>query len=228
MNTLLLIAALALSQADIPVALDMLGPACVPSKLQVPADSPNLSLPHLDVYAPSWCSGCKTAVDQLMQAGLYQPVIYIDSRGYPDKVKNLIAAGGQYPVILWQNYAGQEVQISDGWKGIANFARRFNASLQPAVARYAPPTPTGQSVPGAGAYPVHPVTWHIIGSAETRQDLIHHLSSDGIHRGKFSRAWLETLSRAQLMSLHHDDHEGRALAQIRATKDFHRSRGRPG
>lgn len=57
------------------------------------------------------------------------------------------------------------------------------------------------------AYPTRGGNWTFPGSG--RQDLIHHLLTDGIHRGSFSRAQLEAMSYAQLRALHSDQHEGR-------------------
>lgn len=62
--------------------------------------------------------------------------------------------------------------------------------------------------PRAG-YPVRGSWWTHPGSG--RAGLIHHLQS-GVHTGKFSEAWLNSLSLAELESLHSDDHEHRVKA----------------
>lgn len=76
----------------------------------------------------------------------------------------------------------------------------------PAVAPARPVAPAPVPAPRAG-YPTRGSWWTHPGSGKA--GLINHLTSDGIHHGKFSRAWLETLSVAQLESLHSDHHEGR-------------------
>lgn len=56
-------------------------------------------------------------------------------------------------------------------------------------------------------YPVRGSHWTFPGSG--RAQLIHHLQT-GEHRGKFSRAWLDSLTYQELLSLHDDDHEHRS------------------
>lgn len=73
------------------------------------------------------------------------------------------------------------------------------APVRPVAPAPAPAAPSG--------YPTRQNWWTHPGSGKA--GLINHLASDGIHRGKFDRAWLETLSVAQLESLHSDHHEGR-------------------
>jgi hypothetical protein len=74
----------------------------------------------------------------------------------------------------------------------------------------APKRPTAPPATPRAGYPVHntdaPGVFHIMRSRETRGELIDHLANDGVHRGKFDRAWLETLSRPELLSLHDADH----------------------
>lgn len=64
------------------------------------------------------------------------------------------------------------------------------------------------------AYPTHPVRWHIVGSSETRAELIAHLLSHREHqdvRRVYSAVDLSMMSRAQLMSLHDDSHQRRVV-----------------
>jgi len=55
-------------------------------------------------------------------------------------------------------------------------------------------------------YPVRGNHWTYPGNS--RSALIYHLQT-GEHAGKFSRAWLDSLSYQELLSLHDDDHEHR-------------------
>lgn len=58
-----------------------------------------------------------------------------------------------------------------------------------------------------GSYPVRGNHWTYPG--HSRPELIAHLLTDGIHRGRFTRAYLESLSYQELLSAHDDHHEGR-------------------
>lgn len=58
-------------------------------------------------------------------------------------------------------------------------------------------------------YPVHAQRWDIAGVwAPSTADVLAHLKG-GEHAGKWDHAWLGKLSRAELLSLHDDDHEHR-------------------
>lgn len=60
-----------------------------------------------------------------------------------------------------------------------------------------------------GQYPLRGNWWSVDGQWNAiKAVLIAHLTG-GEHRGKFDRDWLQSLSRAELHSLHSDDHEGR-------------------
>lgn len=60
------------------------------------------------------------------------------------------------------------------------------------------------------SYPVHAQRWNILGNWNpARGVIINHLLTHPNHRGKFDRAYLESLSRAQLLSIHDDDHDQR-------------------
>lgn len=60
------------------------------------------------------------------------------------------------------------------------------------------------------SYPVHAQRWNILGVWNVaRGTVISHLLTHPNHRGKFDRLYLESLSRAELLALHDDDHDGR-------------------
>jgi hypothetical protein len=70
-------------------------------------------------------------------------------------------------------------------------------------------TAPGQSQMQGASYPTHPQRWNINGTWNpSREQLVAHLMG-GQHAGKFSAAYLSSLSVAELKSLHDDDHEGR-------------------
>lgn len=76
------------------------------------------------------------------------------------------------------------------------------------------PKPKATTAPAHAGYPVRGSHWTFPGSG--RQQLIAHLQS-GQHAGKFSSAWLNSLSYQELLSLHDDDHEHRVKPVQRAT-----------
>lgn len=70
-------------------------------------------------------------------------------------------------------------------------------------------TAPGQSQMQGANYPTHPQRWNVNGNWNpSREQLVAHLMG-GQHAGKFSGAYLNSLSVAELKSLHDDDHEGR-------------------
>lgn len=69
-------------------------------------------------------------------------------------------------------------------------------------------------VPTSGHYPLRG-SWWSVGSnwRPSHAQLVSHLSGASAHRGKFELAWLQSLSAAELNSVHSDDHEGRLKGQ---------------
>lgn len=64
----------------------------------------------------------------------------------------------------------------------------------------------------SSSYPTHSVRWHIIGSRESREELIQHLMTHPEHadvRRMYTANDLHRMTRAQLMTLHDDSHERR-------------------
>jgi hypothetical protein len=75
----------------------------------------------IDVYAPSWCSGCSAKVTVLERA--YPAIefrVHDQARQFPEKVANV---GGVYPV-LWWSAAGREWYIND-YTTPADFHKRW-------------------------------------------------------------------------------------------------------
>ncbi|MDB4786208.1 thioredoxin family protein [bacterium] len=67
------------------------------------------------------------------------------------------------------------------------------------------------------SYPVHGQRWNFEGRWNpSKSFMIRHLNS-GIHRGKFNSWNLQSWSKAELWSLHDDDHEGRVKSRYRKT-----------
>lgn len=92
-------------------------------------------------------------------------------------------------------------------------ARKPAALVAPKVLKQAAQrvaAPTGYAMRGATS-----PAWTYPGNS--RQSLINHLLADSIHRGKFTRARLETMTYAQLYALHSSDHNaqrGRSVGAI--------------
>lgn len=192
-----LVLAAALGQFDFasadyqaPVTFDLMDtPAAAASKVGTLPTIPEDSEEVLRFYSTDKCEPCRKAKADLKRLNF--KVEYLDP---PDWTNGLA-----FPIIHWHTPHGWRKHV--GWKGLDEFLNFYDASFQGTVV---------ESVPEEGmkyhTYPVHGVTWHINGSAETRQQLINHLYGDGKHAGKFDLGWLNTLSRAQLMTLHDDDH----------------------
>lgn len=70
------------------------------------------------------------------------------------------------------------------------------------------------TVPTSGHYPLRGGWWSVSGNWHpTKGVLVNHLAGASQHRGKFHRDWLNSLTAAELNSLHSDDHEGRLKRQ---------------
>lgn len=63
----------------------------------------------------------------------------------------------------------------------------------------------------AVSYPVRSNHWTYPG--HNRAELIAHLLTDGNHRGRFTKSYLDGLTYQQLLSLHDDHHEGKLKTQ---------------
>lgn len=82
--------------------------------------------------------------------------------------------------------------------------------------RIAPPSNASEPPKVKGhQYPVRGGHWSVNGDwTPSKAELIRHLMADGMHRGKFSQQYLESLSREELLSLHDDDHEFKVDAKF--------------
>lgn len=72
---------------------------------------------------------------------------------------------------------------------------------------------SGVMLPATVSYPMRS-DWWTHPTANTREGLIRHLQLEGMHAGKFDRAYLDSLTTAQLEALHSDDHEGKATLRL--------------
>lgn len=108
--------------------------------------------------------------------------------GVPYRIEPAPAWVESFPTLAWQTRDGRWHYLF-GWPGKAEFLRSYNATLKPA------PKAT------SARYPVRGSWW------SGCRDWEH--MTRGEHRGKFDKAWLRSLSWAELQSLHSDDHEGR-------------------
>jgi hypothetical protein len=103
--------------------------------------------------------------------------------------------------------------------------QRVAYSVPPEVAPTPMPMVTGLRSGGtvsyyaADSYPTHSVSWHIIGSRESRQELINHLMTHPEHanvRSVYTANDLHRMSRHQLQTLHDDSHNRRIARYTRA------------
>lgn len=90
-----------------------------------------------------------------------------------------------------------------------------------ATAYTEPAVPAGTTTYYAAAsYPTHSVSWHIIGSRESREELISHLMTHPEHadvRRVYTANDLHHMTRAQLQTLHDDSHERRIATRYTRT-----------
>lgn len=121
--------------------------------------------------------------------------------------------GGSWPIIWWTAEDGTG-KMSE-WANPEYFRAQFLASGR------GPDKPAGPEVSNESSYPVHNGGHWSVGRDwnPSRAVLIDHLQS-GQHAGKFAAGYLQGLSRAELLSLHDDDHEGavRPAAFVQAAK----------
>lgn len=70
------------------------------------------------------------------------------------------------------------------------------------------------TVPTSGHYPLRGGWWSVNGNwRPSKSYLVSHLADASQHRGKFDRVWLNSLTSAELNSVHSDDHERRLKSQ---------------
>jgi len=87
-----------------------------------------------------------------------------------------------------------------------------------------PPAREPPRVATTGHYPIHGQRWNFEGSwSPTKSFMIKHLLSGSAHRGKFHNWNLQSWSKAELWSLHDDDHEGRVKRRTRKTASVKKS-----
>lgn len=113
-----------------------------------------------------------------------------------------------YPCIHWNGEDGNSYyRYGDD---LDAFLKQF-ARTNPRAARKLKPDPQQVETVRieAASYPLGGRNWSINGDDNpSRATLIQHLLHDGIHAGRFSDSYLNQLSRAELLSLHGDHHDG--------------------
>ena len=114
-----------------------------------------------------------------------------------------------YPTAHWKGHDGWKQLI--GWPGVEHFLREYDRTAAVPAPSSAPPSQPGETPARGfqmGVYPWRGNWTTVNGEYLGKSGMIEHLMNDGIHSGKFPRAWLESLSREQLHQLHYDDHGG--------------------
>lgn len=86
---------------------------------------------------------------------------------------------------------------------------------KPVIAKVVVPSNASEQPKAKGrSYPVRGGHWSVNGDwTPSKAELVRHLLADGMHKGKFTQAYLDGLSREELLSLHDDDHEFRVQTQ---------------
>lgn len=124
------------------------------------------------------CGPCEQAKAALRGANLPYDVRFTEE--HPQWVSG-------YPTFHWNDFKGEGRKCS-GWPGTQRLTQLVMESQVQAAVSSGP-------------------RWTYAGG-DTKPALIEHLLRDGIHKGKFSKDYLERLSRDALVQLHSDDHNG--------------------
>lgn len=161
--------------------------------------------PTIDVFAPYWSSHSSTQMPAIeaLRAD-YEVVIHFDDTQYPQWVRDRASQheGGGYPLLWWQ--IDDDSAKAYQWTSAADFCRAYEATTAPA------PVLSQRQ----GGYPVHRQRFNIEGDWNpTLEKLVQHLLTNSNHQGKWDATWLAQLNRAELLSLHDDDHEGRVRGE---------------
>lgn len=111
----------------------------------------------------------------------------------------------------------------DQWVHSANHGTVAVLASQasPALLPSSPPPATVHVY--SSTYPTHSVKWHIVGSRESRHELIQHLTTEPQHadvRAVYTANDLHHMSRAQLQTIHDDSHERRAIVRYANMTDL--------
>lgn len=157
------------------------------------APTQDATLPVVYLYSTAGCSICERAKGEIAATKKFRLVIKRETPAWVNA----------YPTLHWQGRDGWK-QIR-GWYGIEHFRQQYDKSVaEPARQERT----IGKVYYARGEYPVRGGWWHVNGGYPGKNEMVEHLLNDGIHKGHFSREWLESLSREQLHSLHSDQHQG--------------------
>jgi len=163
-------------------------------------------LPVVELFCIPNCPPCALAESQLNQLAadgkLPFQVIHATGRTkYP-------TAGG-YPHLEWQGssqpYYYPPANSNGGWPGAEAFIRIWQGTQSPpaAASSLKKSAPLDRSSIGSRSVAI----WRIDGdNTPSRSTLLSHLLNDGIHRGRYTRQFLESLTTEQLRFLHDRDH----------------------
>lgn len=148
--------------------------------------------PVVYAYTMEGCVPCRSAKKEI--AGKNLPFRVVWKTDVPEWVDSL-------PTFHWKTCDGTWKQLK-GWNGLAHLSDRVTATTCDEE------RPQKKSALASRAiYKQHSrQSWGV--EPNTRSSIIRHLLEDGIHRGKFSRAGLESMSTSELLALHSDDHQG--------------------
>lgn len=127
-----------------------------------------------------------------------------DSSGIPAEGRDYLARrGAKLPLLQYHTDGGWK--FSSGWPGAFEFAQRWsrdNTGSEIRVQNQGVQIGSNQAnYQSTLGYPIRGSWWTGCGSWR-------HMTQ-GEHAGKFDPAWLQSLSNAELQSLHSDDHEHR-------------------
>lgn len=254
MNAILILALIGIDQnayfGDYPKASDYYAapaPVVVPPiiipPLPVPPIVPEPPPPAVEgppdgravvfAFGPKWCKLCPSAKQETATSEDFDFRWECDEAKFPKWVKEK----GSYPLFYWRVIGTDNWRTDSGWKGLERFSERWRTSMAVQKTVQKARAQPQESVSSGGGYPTHGgMIYDFEGNRHpSRQTMIHHLLSHPNHRGKFSSAWLNSLSNQQIVALHDDDHthhlqrsyvNGRQSQPLSSAANVGRSRAR--
>jgi len=161
-----------------------------------PAADVQRKRPTVYCYTTPGCGPCEQAKREIRAAGdLGFEVTFTDDGP---------AWATRRPWFHWSTKSGWMRAKNPGWMGVPAL-KQLVESTQDSAQALASARLGANSVHASEAINPQGPIWSYSGG-ESKSSLIDHLLTDGIHRGRYSKSYLSSLSQNQLVLLHSRDH----------------------